>query len=260
LEDNSNVKKFYQNDYDERLREGGESLEHYRSRRIIARQLRDEPMEIADICGATGAYSFWLAKMGHRVHLLDLMENHIEAARIAGEESGIRLESYICADARVLPYADNSMDMVLLMGAMYHLHSREARLDCLREAHRVLKPGGALVCTIISRYTQLIATLKYRSFDDYPRDYIENSLRSGVHPKANFYFHTTDEIADELAAANFENIRLIAVEGIANALTNNQIPDDDTFAKELLWAVERTESDPNLLCISRNIIAVSNKA
>jgi 2-polyprenyl-3-methyl-5-hydroxy-6-metoxy-1,4-benzoquinol methylase len=54
-------------------------LEKIRTQEIILRYLKPS-MTIADIGGATGAYSFWLHDMGHKVHLLDAAEFHIEAA------------------------------------------------------------------------------------------------------------------------------------------------------------------------------------
>lgn len=40
---------------------------------------------------------------------------------------------------------DESADVVLLMGPLYHQRDREDRLQSLREAVRVLKKGGLLV-------------------------------------------------------------------------------------------------------------------
>jgi len=258
MENNDKVKAFY-GEYKEDEREGRETLEFVRSKIIISRCLAKPGMEIADVGGATGAYSFWLAGMGHRVHLLDLAANHIELAKQKGLEKGVALASYECADARELPYDDNSMDIVLLMGALYHLHSSRARNKCLSEAYRVLKPGGLILCTVMSRYGLLIATQKYRLFDSYSRKYVEDSLNTGIHDKANFYAHTPDEIVLEMSSAQFKSIRLVAVEGIGNALTDNKIPEDEREAARLLWSIELTESAPELLGVSRNIIAVGEK-
>jgi len=204
MEDNSIVKDFYESNYDEHGRAGRETLEFARSKIIIARHLAGDAMEVADIGGATGAYSFWLAEMGHNVHLLDLAQNHIDAAVQNAHDSGVSLASYTCADARRLPYDNQSMDMVLLMGALYHLHSPQERLACLAEAHRVLRPGGLLICTVTCRYNLVISAMKYKLFDHYSREYIEETMRTGRHPKANFYAHTPDEILAELASARFE--------------------------------------------------------
>lgn len=260
MENNDKVKAFYEEYIKEDERQGRETLEFTRSKDIISRYLTKPNMEIADIGGATGAYSFWIAQMGHQVHLLDLAQSHIDIAKEKSQELGVALSSYVCADARELPYDSNTMDMVLLMGALYHLHSPQARLKCLSEAFRVLKPGGLILCTVMSRFGLVIAVQKYKLFDDYSREYIEDTLNTGIHDKANFYAHTPNEIVSEMQSVGFESIELIAVEGIGNALTNNTIPDDEREAARLLWSIELTETALDLLGVSRNIIAVGTKA
>lgn len=58
-----------------------DKLEGIRSKEIIQRYLPSNPINIIDIGGATGFYSFWLAEMGHRVTLFDLTPENIEAAK-----------------------------------------------------------------------------------------------------------------------------------------------------------------------------------
>jgi len=266
MEDNQSVKAFYENECDENAREGRETIEFARSKNIISRYLRKKDMEIADVCGATGAYSFWLAAMGHRVHLLDLAPNHIETAKQKSRASGLALASYSCADARELPYDDNSMDLVLLMGALYHFRSPASRLRCLTEAYRVLRKGGTLLCTVLNRYNFLIASLKYKHLiERMGVDPIEKALSTGIIDNPAFtslpllYGHTPGEIVSELTTAGYKDIKLIAVEGIANALSDNQLPGDTAEAARLLRCVELLESVPELMGVSRNIIAAGTK-
>ncbi len=47
-------------------------------------------------------------------------------------------------------YADDSFDIVLLFGPLYHLHSETDQMHCLREAKRVCKPGGKLFAAFIA--------------------------------------------------------------------------------------------------------------
>ncbi|MDD2476448.1 MAG: class I SAM-dependent methyltransferase, partial [Dysgonamonadaceae bacterium] len=61
-------------------------LEFLRCKEIISRYLICDEMEIADIGGATGAFSYWLAQLGHRVHLLDFTPLHIEQAKEKGKK------------------------------------------------------------------------------------------------------------------------------------------------------------------------------
>lgn len=147
---NGSIKDFYETSYHENERELFTPIEFLRSREIISRYLAPE-MTIADIGGGPGAYAFWLAELGHFVHLLDLVNKHIRQAREKSLKTGIDLASYTCADARTLPYEDKAFDMVLQMGALYHLMELDDRMQCLHETMRVLKDGGIAICAFISR-------------------------------------------------------------------------------------------------------------
>jgi len=260
-EGNERVKEFYEK-MNEDARFDSQTKEFVRSKNIISRYLCAGKMEIADIAGGTGPYSFWLAEQGHSVHLLDITKKHIEIAKQKSETSNIALSSYTCADARDLPYANESMDLVLLMGALYHLQSQEARNKCLTEALRVLKHGGHIICTVISRYTVLVSTLKWNIFHRYDVDTLERLMCTGMAEGFSFphsYFHTPNEIKTELSNAGFKNINAIAVEGIANAFGDYGLPTDEKEAARLLKCIELTESIPELLGVSRNIIAIGKK-
>jgi len=78
----------------------------------------------------------------------DLTGNRIEAARrnaqAAAVAGRVRLDTGDIAD---LPYPDRSFDLVLSSLALQHLDSVERRRTAVREAVRVLKPGGRLVIT-----------------------------------------------------------------------------------------------------------------
>ena len=100
----SEIESFYQNSYNENERMERNPLEFHRCKEIISRYLSTNPMEIADIGGATGVFSYWLASQHHNVHLLDFTPLHIEKAKENGRKLNISLASYHCDDARHLPF------------------------------------------------------------------------------------------------------------------------------------------------------------
>jgi len=102
IEENDKVINFYET-INESVRLEKQTLEFTRSKIIISRYFFSDDMEIADIGGGTGPYSFWLAKQGHKVHLLDVTQKHIEIARQKIKTDNISLSSCVCADARNLP-------------------------------------------------------------------------------------------------------------------------------------------------------------
>ena len=131
MRDYQEMQNFYQNKYNENNRMDRNPLEYLRCKEIISRYLKDEVMRIADIGGATGVFSFWLAKQGHLVSLLDYTPLHIDQAKENGASLGIKLHSYDCGDAKCLPYESGEFDLVLLMGPLYHMQKAEDRLQCL---------------------------------------------------------------------------------------------------------------------------------
>jgi Methyltransferase domain len=55
-------------------------------------------------------------------------------------------------DACDLDLGDGAVDAVLLLGPIYHLRRRDQRLRALREAWRVVRPGGPVFVAAISRW------------------------------------------------------------------------------------------------------------
>ena len=100
-------------------------------------------LEVADIgCGA-GAQSFLWAELGHNVHGLDVNQPLLELARRRAEEQG-RLIDFQLGSATELPWADESMDICLLLELLEHVADWQ---PCLSECARVLRPGGILLLT-----------------------------------------------------------------------------------------------------------------
>jgi len=260
------IKTYYQASYDEKGRMKRNPLEFMRSKEIISRYLCKPQMEIADIGGAAGAYSYWLAAQGHRVHLLDFTPPHIEQAKEYGRKNKIQLSSYHCGDARQLPYEDGSFDMVLVMGPLYHLQEKEDRLRCLAEAKRVLKPGGTLLCALISRYASLFDGFGELFInDDRFVSILEKDLATGQHSPGetpyftSAFFHTPSDIESEMMAAGFSGVDLIAVEGFARAANVAELLKDETQTNLLLEYIKKTERVPELMGMSDHFFAVTRK-
>src|SRR5579872_5461571 len=126
----------------ERLSANEGELERLRTQSILTRFLPPPPAAVLDVGGGTGVYAFTLAAMGYQVHLIDPVELHLEEARSHSHKSGVGLASISPGDACKLDFASGVADSVLLLGPLYHLVEHTDRLAALREAHRVLKPGG----------------------------------------------------------------------------------------------------------------------
>jgi ubiquinone/menaquinone biosynthesis C-methylase UbiE len=95
-------------------------------------------LRVLEIGVGLGAdYLEWL-KAGAQVTGVDLSAISLERARRRCELAGYKPDLRV-ADAEHLPFPDNSFDIVYSYGVMHHSPDTA---QCLREARRVLKPGG----------------------------------------------------------------------------------------------------------------------
>lgn len=135
---------FYKN-YDEegRLLSRHGQVEFLTTMRYIAKYLQPG-MRILEIGAATGRYSHTLARQGYRVDAVELVQHNIdifETLTQPGENVTIRQGN--AKDLRF--FADDTFDMTLLLGPMYHLFTGEEQLQALSEAIRVTKKGGVIM-------------------------------------------------------------------------------------------------------------------
>src|SRR5581483_6724503 len=167
----------------DRLQQGAGQLDRERSRELVARFLPPAPATVLDIGGGPGGHACWLAARGYQVHLIDITPLHIELARQASaRQPDAPLASALFGDARALSWADGTVDAVVLFGPLYHLTDRADRLGALREAHRVLRPGGVLLAAAISRFASTFDGL-CRGFlkDPHFADIVRQDLTDGQH-------------------------------------------------------------------------------
>lgn len=61
------------------------------------------------------------------------------------------------ADARQLPFADGSFDIIVSDSTLDHFHTEAELIASLRELHRVLRPDGELLLTLDNRANPVIA-------------------------------------------------------------------------------------------------------
>jgi len=102
--------------------------------------------QVLDVGCGTGALALAAAKellAADSVNGLDASERMIAVARL--KAAGARYPArFIVGTAEALPFEDEQFDVVFSTLMLHHL-PKPARLNCLREARRVLKPTGRVI-------------------------------------------------------------------------------------------------------------------
>jgi len=120
-------------------------------------------IKLLDIGAGTGRYSVALSKEGYDVTAVELVKHNLEILRAKHEN----VKTWQ-GDARKLSFLDdNTFDVTLLFGPMYHLHGEEKKLQALSEAKRVTKSGGIiLVAYVMNEYSILSYCFKEHKMEE----------------------------------------------------------------------------------------------
>lgn len=124
-------------------------LEFHYAKKLLDEYIIPEA-DVIELGCATGYYGMAYADRCARYTGVDLSPEHIAAfdERIAKE--GKRNLRAVVGDATALPvFADNSFDVVLCLGPMYHL-PREERTHVFAECRRIAKDGAILAFAYIN--------------------------------------------------------------------------------------------------------------
>lgn len=175
---------------------------------------KKEELHILDIGAGTGRYSVPLAQEGYDVTAVELVKHNLGRLK----QKGAGVHAYQGNALNLKRFSDNSFDLTLLFGPMYHLHGKEDKLRALKEAVRVTKPGGRiLVAYIMNEFSVITYAFKEK--------HILEALQSGMLTED---YHCTDKAnplysmvrLEDIAALDAQvdaaRIQIIAADGAAN--------------------------------------------
>lgn len=188
---------------------------------------------VLEVGAGTGRYSVTLAKQGLRVTAVELIPHNLELlkAKLDGSEQLTALQGN-ALDLSMLP--DGAFDLTMLLGPMYHLYTQEDRLQALREAVRVTKPGGFILAAYCMNEPTVI---QYVFGLNHLHEVMElEMLTPDWHcisePKDLFGMVRTEEIAALDAELPVERVKLVAADGATNYKRECiDAMDDETFEK-----------------------------
>lgn len=267
-EDETYVRAYYQTGVErDRLDSALGVVEFERTKEIVGRHIPAPPATIADIGGGPGRYAVWMAGLGYDVIHRDVVSLHVEQAREAATASGVTIDAGD-EDARSLDLSDESVDSVLLLGPLYHLTHRRDRIVALREARRIVRPGGTVFAAAISRWVpRLHGMVALKVYEQFPQvnDLIEGVERSGRLPplsEAGFagFCHRPSQLRSEVRAAGLDVVDLVNVEGIAFALPDlDERLESDTGRAVVLDAARALERVPELLGMGPHLLITARR-
>ena len=118
--------------------------------------LRVEGLDVVEVACGVGQGLGLLAQYAKSIEGCDISETLVtQAQAYYGNRVRVRV-----ADAECLPYADNSLDCVIIHEALYYIKNKQA---FAAELNRVLRPKGKLLLTTANKDIKAFHKSKYSS-------------------------------------------------------------------------------------------------
>jgi 2-polyprenyl-3-methyl-5-hydroxy-6-metoxy-1,4-benzoquinol methylase len=207
---NNKLMEFY-NNYDEEnrlIKDNFHKIEYITNIHYIKKYCPQNSI-ILDACAGTGRYTFYLARNGHRVTAGDIVPLHVENIKLKNKENSVLKEIKI-NDVLDMDFQDNSFDVVLCMGALYHLKTSDERYKAINECIRVLKTNGIIILSYINKYAQMLLDIKKGG------GYFKEAYDNYKGKKENIFIGTSPKEIEELTERNnIKKIKNIGSDGSA---------------------------------------------
>lgn len=230
MRDVSFLKNYYES-YDEegRLISKHGQVEYVTTMHYIHKYL-EKGAKILEVGAGTGRYSLALAEEGYEVEAVELIDHNVEIFKSKINNKNVNVSKGDALDLSM--FKEESFEITLVLGPMYHLYTQEDKVRALREALRVTRKGGY----VFIAYCMNEATMLSYCFG---KNTIQECIENGMITK-DFHCLSKPEDLFELVRvedidkinSNFkvERLHLIATDGPSNymrELIDNM--DDITF-------------------------------
>lgn len=214
-------------------------------------------LDIIDIGAGTGRYSVMLAGEGHNVTAVELVNKNVSQIKMKSDKVVAKQGNAL----DLKKFADESFDVALLFGPLYHLMSHEEKLQALMEAKRVVRKGGyILVMYVMNEYAVITYAFKEGNLQ---KVLSEGKLDSNFQcqtTKEDLYSYVRLEEINKLKDDTMlERVKIIGVDGatdyIRPVLNGLSQEDFEIFIKYQMSICER----PELLGASSHVMDILKK-
>ena len=227
---------------DKRLNTRHGHVEYITTLKYIHDYLKEND-KIIEIGAGTGKYSCSLANEGYDVTAVELVKHNLKVI----EKNNNKVKTILGNAINLKQIEDNTFDLTLLLGPMYHLITKEEKIKALNEAKRITKKNGIIM---VSYCMNDYAILTHGFRDNYIKESIKNKEvdeNFHVSPKeTDLYSRLTIDDIDELnKLTNLERIKIISPDGPSNYMRSTLNKMDkktfDLFIKYHLKTCERLD-------------------
>ena len=254
------LEKYYNKfNEDKRLLRRHGNVEYVTSMKYIHEYLdQDKQDKILDIGAGTGRYCVALSNEGYDCTAVELVKYNLGILKAKNSN----VKAYQGNALKLKRFENESFDLVLLFGPMYHLCRKEDKVQALREAVRVTKKGGVVfVAYVMNEYSVLTYGFKENHISELVREgKLSDSFRV-IPGEEDLYDYVRLEDIDEINAQveGIERLKIISADGPADYMRQilNKM-DEETYQKFIEYHLATCER-PELLGAGAHTVDILRK-
>lgn len=254
------VKNHYDNyQEDERLRfKMSHKLEYITTLHYI-KKFAKKGCKILEVGAGTGVYSVELAKMGFNVTAIELVESNLSVLK--QNASGLNNITCLQGDALDLSrFNDESFDIVLNLGPMYHLYRQKDKNKAIEETLRVCKKSGICMFAYLTHSSILWNFGVRKKQIKYLSEFMDNKGIIKDVPSEVFSSYFIEDFKKQFKNTNSTYITSVATDGISQIMRDYI---DDRFTQEeydilVKWHLQTCER-PDQQGLSSHMLYICKK-
>jgi len=209
--------------------------------------------KILDACAGTGKYSFYLADKGHIVTACDLVEHNVNIIKSKPNSDGL-LDIGVCNVLDLSRFANGVFDVVLCMGAMYHLSSDEEKIQAVRECARVCAAGGLVILSYINYFAIVVSGVNegLGNLDDVLAMFEDES-------DCLWKATTPAKMENYISEAGLKKLYNIGTDGLSFVIRDKVNPADDRAFDKWMEFIFKHCEEPSTLGYSMHGLIIGRK-
>ncbi len=221
-----------------------------------------EKANIIDIGAGCGVYAKELSKEGHTIDAIDLHPDNVARMKeVFKDTENVTVHQANALDLHEFP--DNSYDLVLELGPIYHLHKFDQRVAAINEAVRVAKKGCPIFIAFVLQDAPLI---QYIFQHENPAEeiksigYERDTARVTDNTGSSIYLDTIATI-DELTQNVLDTLPVtkgprFAANGLSQVIRDSVNNMSDASFAEWVQYLKATAERPDLMGYSNHVVQV----
>lgn len=184
--------------------------------------------KILEVGAGTGRYSLYYAEKGYEVNAIEYVNHNVKILK-SKIKKGMKIKAEQGDALDLSRFADNTFDVTLVLGPLYHLYTLEDQKKAISEAIRVTKKSGIIMIAYLTSDSIMIDwALDGHLIDGQDKDF-DNNFKMINYEEGLFAAFYVKEFKNLMKSFNVKFLKSVATDGMSHHVDEkiNKLTDEE---------------------------------